>query len=86
MKSPSNVAPFTGAWIEIVEVTFVVLDSTVAPFTGAWIEIGMLFQYQKLAQVAPFTGAWIEIDVASEILDTVQKSLPSRGRGLKFRY
>ena len=35
-----DVAPFTGAWIEILYMTFVLLSLKVAPFTGAWIEIG----------------------------------------------
>ena len=40
-----QVAPFTGAWIEILDigVTFVVRH--VAPFTGAWIEI---FTFQPM--------------------------------------
>ena len=34
------VAPFTGAWIEIVVVKETgIVDEGVAPFTGAWIEI-----------------------------------------------
>ena len=55
------VAPFTGAWIEILTRVQRQAHNYVAPFTGAWIEI-----YQKLTKaqkylVAPFTGAWIEI-------------------------
>ena len=34
-----NVAPFTGAWIEIVLVPVANKTLKVAPFTGAWIEI-----------------------------------------------
>ena len=37
---PGHVAPFTGAWIEIIrycELSDIV--ERVAPFTGAWIEI-----------------------------------------------
>ena len=33
------VAPFTGAWIEILAGTNRPLVTIVAPFTGAWIEI-----------------------------------------------
>ena len=33
------VAPFAGAWIEIPDATFKLLNCTVAPFAGAWIEI-----------------------------------------------
>ena len=35
----SNVAPFTGAWIEIVLNDKLDDFKDVAPFTGAWIEI-----------------------------------------------
>ena len=34
-----NVAPFTGAWIEIILSIFEERLNKVAPFTGAWIEI-----------------------------------------------
>ena len=33
------VAPFAGAWIEMVKETFKEDFETVAPFAGAWIEI-----------------------------------------------
>ena len=33
------VAPFTGAWIEIVILSDSQLTVLVAPFTGAWIEM-----------------------------------------------
>ena len=35
-----RVAPFTGAWIEIIRVSATTWAAPVAPFTGAWIEIG----------------------------------------------
>ena len=35
--------------------------------------------------VAPLAGAWIEIKDAAEMLD-LYESLPSRERGLKFRF
>ena len=34
------VAPFTGAWIEIIRTALERGRPLVAPFTGAWIEIG----------------------------------------------
>ena len=34
------VAPFAGAWIEIVREGEQPFDREVAPFAGAWIEIG----------------------------------------------
>ena len=39
MMSAITVAPFTGAWIEILESALLRLFENVAPFTGAWIEI-----------------------------------------------
>ena len=38
-----GVAPFTGAWIEIIPCRTNVYSVVVAPFTGAWIEIVSLF-------------------------------------------
>ena len=37
------VAPFTGAWIEIVDKSKTPPSTVVAPFTGAWIEIYPIF-------------------------------------------
>ena len=34
----SEVAPFTGAWIETRKTQYVTDQFRVAPFTGAWIE------------------------------------------------
>ena len=36
---PEHVAPFTGAWIEMLAWSYQNADWSVAPFTGAWIEI-----------------------------------------------
>ena len=36
-----GVAPFTGAWIEILMEIAKAAGYDVAPFTGAWIEIGI---------------------------------------------
>ena len=35
-----NVAPYMGAWIEILGIKVVYRDIHVAPYMGAWIEIG----------------------------------------------
>ena len=56
-----HVAPFTGAWIEIVVGNLDAHRLQVAPFTGAWIEIVLGEQHLGQMTVAPFTGAWIEI-------------------------
>ena len=56
------VAPFTGAWIEIMLPYWIAhRRSQVAPFTGAWIEIDIAADPTGQGEVAPFTGAWIEI-------------------------
>ena len=34
-----NVAPYTGAWIEILSHSIILPIELVAPYTGAWIEI-----------------------------------------------
>ena len=36
------VAPFVGAWIEIIRSLPMELSTCVAPFVGAWIEIQVL--------------------------------------------
>ena len=56
----------------------------VAPFTGAWIEIDINIAEEQEMKVAPFTGAWIEIWIERVNNFVSNRSLPSRGRGLKF--
>ena len=58
-----QVAPFTGAWIEISYATGWPYGKNVAPFTGAWIEIVEHARSYPLPLVAPFTGAWIEMTI-----------------------
>ena len=41
-KSDDDVAPFTGAWIEMPDAGGRASGSTVAPFTGAWIEMSFV--------------------------------------------
>ena len=55
------VAPYTGAWIEILQAIQKVKDWGVAPYTGAWIEIRTVLMSAISCLVAPYTGAWIEI-------------------------
>ena len=57
----AGVAPFTGAWIEILKLLPFSVDMIVAPFTGAWIEIIGKAHMVGRDPVAPFTGAWIEM-------------------------
>ena len=56
------VAPFAGAWIEIMVALLLSLETIVAPFAGAWIEMVALWWYPLAVLVAPFAGAWIEMD------------------------
>ena len=58
-----NVAPFAGAWIEILRQYNPLPLETVAPFAGAWIEILSKILVTPLLFVAPFAGAWIEIEI-----------------------
>ena len=78
-----NVAPFTGAWIEIVCRPPPSFGMEVAPFTGAWIEISAACVSLTVTYiVAPFTGAWIEISLVMWSASCA-RSLPSREHGLK---
>ena len=56
-----EVAPFMGAWIEIIRCMNYGQEQQVAPFMGAWIEMNGGNDYGKNLSVAPFMGAWIEI-------------------------
>ena len=56
------VAPYTGAWIEIVYRLGLGNGLNVAPYTGAWIEIQSEWGYLSRGKVAPYTGAWIEME------------------------
>ena len=59
--SDYEVAPFAGAWIEILTDRMWKQESHVAPFAGAWIEIHVVSCDFQKRLVAPFAGAWIEI-------------------------
>ena len=39
MTPGEEVAPFTGAWVEMSAVPMGLAAKEVAPFTGAWVEI-----------------------------------------------
>ena len=72
------VAPFVGAWIEIVIFVIYLLQRLVAPFVGAWIEIYECCRNPGGKHVAPFVGAWIEIAFA-EVLFIWLQSRSLRG-------
>ena len=51
-----DVAPFTGAWIEILEMMNLLKQLQVAPFTGAWIEIQKNLNYFSLSYCRSLHG------------------------------
>jgi len=61
LQSILDVAPHTGAWIEIHHPLCLSWSVGVAPHTGAWIEMLYSFLFEPPPLVAPHTGAWIEI-------------------------
>ena len=57
-----SVAPYLGAWIEIMcKYGTFTTSADVAPYLGAWIEIESDFGRLTYCKVAPYLGAWIEI-------------------------
>ena len=82
LSSLLSVAPFAGAWIEILLNTKTRPHLSVAPFAGAWIEISDKAKKWFLVAVAPFAGAWIEMYCHQKYI-LRSRSLPSRERGLK---
>ena len=77
-----DVALFTRAWIEMLEIENVKRVKAVALFTRAWIEMIAVNIMCCVIQVALFTRAWIEI-IMYRRLRCGPMSPSSRGRGLK---
>ena len=48
-----HVAPFAGAWIEMLEESLCSESELVAPFAGAWIEILQRAAYMQLSLSLP---------------------------------
>ena len=84
IRTSSSVAPFVGAWIEMMKSALSGTVETVAPFVGAWIEIIIMLLCLIVNDVAPFVGAWIEI-CPKHITRVKCMSLRSSERGLKFQ-
>ena len=61
-----SVAPYAGAWIEIMAIARVIRVIVVAPYAGAWIEICFIMSGIMLVLVAPYAGAWIEMEQKSK--------------------
>ena len=79
----NTVAPFAGAWIEMITNTMFRFRMLSLPSR----ERGLKWQWQQRADaqkdVAPFAGAWIEIGYLDSWSKICWMSLPSRERGLK---
>ena len=58
------VAPYTGAWIEIVQSSLTSLRYSSHPTRVRGLKFGYMKQWIKEHAVAPYTGAWIEIELA----------------------
>ena len=78
------VAPYMGAWIEIIFVDHPKAQPGVAPYMGAWIEIKPLTLVDDVPEVAPYMGAWIEIHNVLHTSAHFPVSLPTWERGLKL--
>ena len=80
------VAPFVGAWIEMLLPRLYNNYFIVAPFVGAWIEIGCYIHGGR--NTAPSLPLW-ERGLKSAMTGqdaATKKSLPLWERGLKFRF
>ena len=56
------VAPFTGAWIEILIQKLISLRTIVAPFTGAWIEMfrRLVIHFERMSHLSQVRGLkWV---------------------------
>ena len=85
LKEKNEVAPFTGAWIEIFLADFIGGIKGVAPFTGAWIEIDNFPPYvSSVPQSHPSRVRGLKWDVVGDRDADFGASHPSRVRGLKF--
>ena len=78
-----TVAPFAGAWIEILGFDVPTTWLFVAPFAGAWIEISCshtrMFSFESL----PSRERGLKFSKGI-LMNHKYKSLPSRERGLKL--
>ena len=63
VRTGNLVAPFAGAWIEILHRKCLKGLLAVAPFVGMWIEMQLAIWIRAATNVAPFAGAWIEISL-----------------------
>ncbi len=70
------VAPYAGAWIEILLLRMLCKVHNVAPYAEAWIEITPRMEIHYIRYVAPYAGAWIEIPLCQrQLLHKSRRSL-----------
>ena len=82
--SPSEVALYTSAWIEIVRLDMVNQRIDVALYMSAWIEIDAFGLNATSITVALYTSAWIEIKHYECQIRIRYPSHSTRVRGLKL--
>ena len=81
-----NVAPFTGAWIEIISRSRTHAKLLSRPSRARGLKFVIDALSDGKCRVAPFTGAWIEIRLHHEAFRNNLLSRPSRARGLKSEF
>ena len=59
--SSAVVAPYIGAWVEILNSIPDYISQLVAPYIGAWVEMCIWHSLHMHRWVAPYIGAWVEI-------------------------
>ena len=79
-----QVAPFAGAWIEIVLFGNCCRVLRVAPFAGAWIEISSSHALTPVFASLPSRERGLKLLPLMQS-NQRQESLPSRERGLKYK-
>ena len=79
-----RVAPFAGAWIEILKLLSSKQMNKSLPSRGRGLKYRRADSFKGYRTVAPFAGAWIEIESVQTDHSSDARSLPSRGRGLKL--
>ena len=78
-----TVAPYAGAWIEIVNCIPVDRVKRSLPTRERGLKYGWCVIPFVEGTVAPYAGAWIEITKRDKCIRTPRRSLPTRERGLK---
>lgn len=78
-----HIAPYVGAWIEMLSVGETLMSYCIAPCMGAWIETCVSYNISIKEEIAPRMGAWIETQFAQLLYCSSILSLPVRELELK---